>query len=226
MVDFQSRDTRRGVGDGPGDDEDDSDDDGETEAGAGTAGEQPADTGEADAAGAEHDRESRTVSESVDPGTTAYAVMSVEADGTIDEDAAGDAVIDAVEASGGAVVTRELVVPDYDGIQTAIAHLARREDVDAVVTAGGTGVEPDDATVDAAEALFHKHLPGFGELYRVLSHEQEGTAVVRTRATAGIINGVPVFCLPGNPEAARRGVERIVVAEAPTLAAQARTDEE
>jgi molybdenum cofactor biosynthesis protein B len=90
------------------------------------------------------------------------------------------------------------------------------------VTTGGTGVTPDDATIEAVRPLFEKELPGFGELFRILSHDEVGTKVVGTRATAGIVatetGGVPVFCLPGSENAARLGVERIVSEEAGHLA--------
>lgn len=208
MVDFQSRDTRRGIEEGE-EDTDGADSEGEEEA------EPEADT--------EPEERGEPAADEPGPETVTYAVTTVVADRSLEEDRTGDGIIEVIEESGGAVVTRELLARSYDGVQTAIAALARRGDVDVVVTAGGTGVEPGDVTVDAVEDLLDKHLPGFGELFRVLSHDHEGTGIVRTRATAGIIDDVPVFCLPGDPEAARRGVEEIVVAEAGDLAAEAET---
>jgi len=79
------------------------------------------------------------------------------------------------------------------------------------VTTGGTGVTPDDVTVEAVEPLFEKRLPGFGELFRRLSYEEIGTQAIATRATAGIADGVPVFCLPGSESAVRLGTEEIIV---------------
>ena len=84
----------------------------------------------------------------------------------------------------------------------------------------------DDVTVEAVEPLFEKTLPGFGELFRQLSYDEIGTKVVGTRATAGIADGVPVFCLPGSENAATLGVEEIVVKEAPHLAGLATRDED
>jgi molybdenum cofactor biosynthesis protein B len=170
----------------------------------------------------------------VAPGATAaesdvsvsYAVVTVTAERTLGDDTAGDAVVEAVEAAGGGVATRELLDPSYDGVQAAVDALVGRGDVDAVVTVGGTGVGPADVTVDAAGDLFGKRLPGFGEHLRALVREREGTAAVRTRTTAGMIDGVPVFCLPGDPTAVRRGVA-VVTGEAGALVAAAnpeRTD--
>lgn len=222
MVDFQSRDTKRGI-----DDDEDADDstdepgDDSTDK-AKPDSEETATAGDSTAADSTEDtRQSQTVTEDYDQDAVTYAVVTVAADRTLSEDPTGDAVVDAITHTDDAVVTRELLEPSYDGVQSAIDSLVDREDVSAVVTAGGTGVEPSDVTVDAAEDLFDKHLPGFGELFRVLSHEQDGTAIVRTRTTAGIIDGVPVFCLPGETTAARRGVEQIVLQEAEPLVRQA-----
>lgn len=218
MVDFQSRDTRRTFG---GDEEDDGENDepdGEDRGGDGA--EQEAHPPE-DERGTDSGRES-SVDTAPGPGGVSYAVVTVGADGTLDDDPAGDGVVEAVEAAGGAVATRELLAPSYDGIQAAVNALVDRGDVEAIVTVGGTGVEPSDVTVGAAKDTFDKHLPGFGELFRALAYDRDGTAAVRTRTTGGVIDGVPVFCLPGDPAAARLGVEEIVLAEAGELAAQAR----
>lgn len=202
MVDFQSRDTRRGI-------EDDANSD-----------EQATNSAE------EGDSLSRTVEDETasEPDAIAYAVVTVTDERTVETDSTGEAVVAAIEAAGDVVVTRELLSPSYDGVQHSLDTLVDREDVDAVVTVGGTGVEPDDVTVDAATDLFDTPLPGFGELFRLLSHDHDGSAIVRTRATAGLVDAVPVCCLPGEPTAARRGVEQIVVDEVPEIVALATGD--
>lgn len=146
------------------------------------------------------------------------AVAAVSSTRSLEDDPAGDAIASAFEVAGHEVVTRELLRDDYDGVQSAVSNFVRREDVDVVVTTGGTGVTPDDVTVEAAADLFEKELPGFGELFRRLSYDEIGTRVVGTRAVAGVVGGTPVFCLPGSENAARLGSEEIVVPEAPHLA--------
>ncbi len=155
-------------------------------------------------------------------GPVSYAVVTVSSTRRIDEDAAGDAVVAAVEDEGDEVAVRQLVTDDYDGVQATVDNVSDRSDVDAVVTVGGTGVTPDDVTVEAVRPLFGKELPGFGELFRSLSYEQVGTATVASRATAGIVEDTPVFCLPGSEDAARLGARRIVVGEASHLVGLAR----
>lgn len=204
MVDFQSRDTRRDLAD-----EEEADEKEESEEEA----------AEDELADSEEEQEPASESVEYDPATegVTYAVVTVANDQTLDSDPAGDTVVTAIEEAGDGVVTRELISPSYDGVQQSLNALVNRKDVDCVVTVGGTSIEPDDLTVDAALATFDRHLPGFGELFRILSHEHDGSAVVRTRATAGVIRDVPVFCLPGEESAARRGTERIIVDEAPEL---------
>ncbi len=156
------------------------------------------------------------------PSTVSYAVVTVSSSRTIEEDGAGAAVVATVESVGDEVVHRELVPDDYDRVQATVDRVAGRDDVDAAVTVGGTGVTPDDVTVEAARPLFAKELPGFGELFRALSRESVGTATIASRATAGVVDRTPVFCLPGSEDAARLGTDEIVVREAAHLVGLAR----
>ena len=138
------------------------------------------------------------------------AVLTVSSSRSLDDDPAGDAIASAMEDAGHKLITRELVGDDHDTVQGTVHNLVGREDVDTVITTGGTGVTPDDVTVEAASRLFRKELPGFGELFRQRSYDEVGTMVVATRSTAGIANGTPVFCLPGSENAATLGTELVV----------------
>ncbi|PSP71664.1 molybdenum cofactor biosynthesis protein B, partial [Halobacteriales archaeon QH_6_68_27] len=150
------------------------------------------------------------------------AVVTVSTSRSLDDDPSGDAIEELVEGDGHEVVAHDLVADDLDGIQRAMLALTGREDVDMVITTGGTGVTPDDVTVEAVEPLFDKGLPGFGELFRILSYEEVGTRALGSRATAGVSEGVPVFCLPGSENAVRTAIEELVLAEAPHLVGLAR----
>jgi molybdenum cofactor biosynthesis protein B len=150
--------------------------------------------------------------------TVSYAVLTVSSSRTLDDDPSGDIIESAVESAGDEVVRRELVGDSFDRVQSTVHRLAERADVDCVVTTGGTGVTPDDVTVEAVRGILRTELPGFGELFRDRSREAVGTAVIGTRATAGIDDGVPVFCLPGSENAARLGIEELILPEAAHLA--------
>jgi molybdenum cofactor biosynthesis protein B len=153
------------------------------------------------------------------------AVVTVSSSRTIEDDPAGDAIESALETGDHSVVTRDIVIDDHDAIQLCVDEYADDSQVDAIVTTGGTGITPDDVTVEAVSSLFSKDLPGFGELFRQLSYEEIGTRVVGTRATAGVVNAVPVFCLPGSENAARLGSE-IIASEVPHLAGLAQRENE
>lgn len=144
-------------------------------------------------------------------------VVTVSSSRETGDDPSGNAIIEILENHGIELAHRELIPDDFDRIQQTVDTLADRSDVDIVVTTGGTGITPDDLTVEAVEPLIGKTLPGFGELFRTLSYEEVGTRVVATRTIAGVIESVPVFCLPGSENAARLGCEEIIVEEAPHL---------
>jgi molybdenum cofactor biosynthesis protein B len=216
MVDFQSRDTKRGLDD----DADESDHDHGADDGHGhDEGDDEGHEHGHDGHEHEHDHHAHDVA------ALGVGVVTVSSSRTSDDDPAGDAIATAVEDAGHEVAVREIVRDDYDGVQNAVDALTGRGDVDVVVTTGGTGVTPDDVTIEAVRPLYDKTLPGFGELFRQLSYDEIGTKVVGTRATAGIADGVPVFCLPGSENAATLGAEEIIVEEAPHLAGLATRDE-
>jgi|GEM_PF-80965 len=158
-------------------------------------------------------------------GLLGVAVVTVSSTRTRENDPSGDVIEALVEAADHEVVTREILRDDLDGVQTALLNLTGRDDVDVVVTTGGTGVTPDDVTVEGARPLFDRELPGFGELFRILSYEEIGTRAMVSRATAGMVDGVPVFCLPGSEAAARLGTEELVVEEMAHLVSLARRDD-
>jgi molybdenum cofactor biosynthesis protein B len=154
------------------------------------------------------------------------AVITVSSSRTKEDDPAGDTIESTLEAADHSVVTRDIVPDDHGTIQSFIDKHATDSQIDAIVTTGGTGVTPDDVTIEAVSSLFSKDLPGFGELFRQLSYDEIGTRVVGTRATAGVVNGVPVFCLPGSENAARLGSEEIIANEVSHLAGLAQREDE
>lgn len=123
------------------------------------------------------------------------------------EDLSGEVIVNLVASAG--------YRPDYrllpDGIEP-IREAIRGSSGSAIIICGGTGLTHLDLTLEAAEPLFEKTLPGFGEIFRSKSLEEVGTRAMLTRAAAGIYQGRPIFCLPGSPGAARLGTE-LVLAE-------------
>lgn len=161
-----------------------------------------------------------------DKSDLGVGIVTISSSRSLDADPSGDRIETILEAAGHEVATRELVRDSRDPIQSIVDALVKRDDVDLVVTTGGTGVSPDDVTVEAVKPLLEKTLPGFGELFRSRSAEEIGTKVIGSRAIAGIANGVPVFALPGSESAVRLATEEIILPEAGHLAGLATRDRE
>ncbi|MDS0281450.1 MogA/MoaB family molybdenum cofactor biosynthesis protein [Haloarcula onubensis] len=144
-----------------------------------------------------------------DEDTVSLAIVTVSSSRTLDDDPGGDVIEATLTEAGHEVTDREVVTDDRvaiaDGVTNALAAGA-----DVVVTTGGTGLTPDDVTVDALAPLFDREIPGFGELFRYLSYEEVGPMAMASRATAGVVADRLVFCLPGSENAARTGAERLV----------------
>jgi molybdenum cofactor biosynthesis protein B len=157
--------------------------------------------------------------------TVSAAILTISSSRSLEEDPAGEAIGEAFERAGHEVSTRALVTDDHDDVQAAIDGLVDRGDTDIVVTTGGTGITPDDVTIEAVSPLFTKELPGFGELFRRRSYGEIGARIVATRAIAGVAGETPVFCLPGSENAARLGSE-IATEVCGHLAGLARQDAE
>jgi len=104
------------------------------------------------------------------------------------------------------------VLPD-DPARIADAIRELRARLDLVVVNGGTGISPRDSTYEAVAALLDKELHGFGELFRMLSYQEIGSAAFLSRATAGISAGKIVVAIPGSPAACRLALEKLLIPE-------------
>lgn len=126
-----------------------------------------------------------------------------------DEDISGRIVVREL-GKAGHTSTRVIIPDDADQIEEKIRESISDPKVDVVITTGGTGITSRDKTVDVVTPLFEKDLPGFGETLRRMGYERVGGPGILTRATAGLINRKPVFCLPGAPNAVEVAMELIL----------------
>lgn len=155
-------------------------------------------------------------------GAIRFAVLTFS--DTRDEaaDRGGSYLVEAIEAAGHAVAWRARSTEDPARVAAAVREAAEREDVDLVLTTGGTGIAPRDVTFPVLEELLDTTLPGFGELFRWLSYQEIGSAAILSRAVGGLLGRTVVLALPGSPKALRLAMERIVLPEAGHLVGQAR----
>ncbi len=102
------------------------------------------------------------------------------------------------------------VIPDeVKSIKGIIEELVKHENINFVLTIGGTGIAKRDVTIESVRPLFEKELTGFGELFRQKTFEEKGTISIMTRATAGVIDTTLICCLPGSPNAVKLGLTLI-----------------
>jgi molybdopterin adenylyltransferase len=127
-----------------------------------------------------------------------------------------------VEEAGFTVVEEALLVEDQPTLRDRVASLAHSSLADAVLITGGTGVAPRDRTPEAIAPLYERRLPGFGELFRMLSFQEVGPAAMLSRAEAGVVAGVLVFLLPGSPAAIELAVRKLIAPELGHLVGQLR----
>ena len=147
------------------------------------------------------------------PRPVGCAIVTVSDTRGRGDDPSGDLLLRRVERGGHAVVSRDWVTDDAPAIRRVVRAALARRDVDAVLVTGGTGVAPRDVTPEAVAPLVQRWLPGFGELFRVLSHREVGGAAWLSRAAAGVARGRLLVILPGSPAAVRLAADRLLVPE-------------
>ena len=151
-----------------------------------------------------------------------FAVITVSDTRDASTDRGGPFLVETLSAAGHSTTHRSIVRDEAPAIEAAVRAAVGREDVDLVVTTGGTGIAPRDVTVPTLERMFESRIPGFGELFRWLSYQEIGSAAILSRACAGIVGGKVVLALPGSPNALRLALDAILLREAGHLVAETR----
>jgi molybdenum cofactor biosynthesis protein B len=155
------------------------------------------------------------------PASVRCFVLTVSDTRTEETDKSGHAISELLIGAGHAVVGRAIVKDEPEHVRDTIERQLANPDVQVVITTGGTGITSRDNTYEAVSAILQKRLDGFGELFRMLSYEQIGSAAMMSRACAGLAAGRIVICLPGSEGAVRLAVERLVLPELGHLVQQA-----
>ena len=157
-------------------------------------------------------REHRTDAATRPPIQAAIVVVSDKR--TLETDESGPLARTLLRDAGHLVTDFALLPNDEVNTRAHVATLIARDDVDVVILCGGTGLGAKDRTVEAVRPLLEKELPGFGELFRLISfQEQIGTAAILTRALAGSINGRLIVSLPGSKAAVELALTRVLLPE-------------
>jgi molybdenum cofactor biosynthesis protein B len=140
---------------------------------------------------------------------------------TLESDTGGALVEELLREAGQPITERRIVPDEPEAIRAALRSLVRQGTAGAIVFTGGTGIAPRDVTPDTLEPELERLIPGFGELFRLLSYEEIGSAALLSRAVAGLVEGRVVFVIPGSRGAVRLAMEKLVLPELGHLAGEA-----
>ncbi len=150
-------------------------------------------------------------------GSVPIAIVTVSDTRTPDTDISGQLIRSLAESAGHTVVDYRIVKDEPEQVTQVLddftAGAAR-----LVIFNGGTGISQRDRTYDVISRRLEKELPGFGELFRMLSFQEVGAAAMLSRATAGVYRGAIIFSTPGSPNAVQLAMEKLILPEIQHLA--------
>src|SRR5690606_24119117 len=139
-----------------------------------------------------------------------FAVLAVSDTRTLDDDTSGALLATLIEEAGHRCFGRAIVRDDKEAIAAQVRDWVKTDDIDVVLTTGGTGFSGRDVTPEAVEPMFDKKMEGFSVLFHQYSAQTIGTSTIQSRATAGLVGSTFVFCLPGSGGACRDAWEGIL----------------
>ena len=148
-----------------------------------------------------------------EPIVARAAVVTLSDTRTEATDTSGQAIRRLLAEAGHHVHRYHLIRDEPDDLEALLRELLDHPDVDVILTNGGTGVGARDQTIDVIERIIQRPLPGFGELFRMLSWEQIGSGAMLSRATGGVTHGKLLFAMPGSTKAVELAMGRLIVPE-------------
>ena len=141
------------------------------------------------------------------------AVLTISDTRTDKDDKSGALLAERLQSAGHRLAEKSIVKDDIYRIREILSRWIADDSVQVVISTGGTGVTGRDGTPEAARPLLDKEIPGFGEVFRVLSYEQIKTSTLQSRALAGVANATYIFCLPGSSGACKDAWDKIISAQ-------------
>lgn len=138
------------------------------------------------------------------------AVLTVSDTRTENDDKSGQLLVKRLETAGHRLIEKQIVPDDKFHIRAVISKWCINNDIQVILTTGGTGVTGRDGTPEAVEVLLDKVIEGFGETFRAISYQQIGTSTMQSRAIAGVVNGRYIFCIPGSSSACATAWDELI----------------
>ena len=147
------------------------------------------------------------------PKVVRVFVLTVSDTRSEDTDTSGQLAKERITAAGHVVAGYRIVKDEPAQVAALVRSIAEDGSADVLISSGGTGVSRRDSTYEAVSGLLDKRLDGFGELFRMLSYQEIGSAAMLSRAVGGLHRGLVVFALPGSSKAVRLGLEKLILPE-------------
>ena len=138
------------------------------------------------------------------------AVLTVSDTRTENDDKSGQLLVKRLETAGHRLIEKQIVPDDKFHIRAVISKWCINNDIQVILTTGGTGVTGRDGTPEAVQVLLDKVIEGFGETFRAISYQQIGTSTMQSRAIAGVANGRYIFCIPGSSGACATAWDELI----------------
>ena len=138
------------------------------------------------------------------------AILTISDTRDYTNDKSGDYLESAILKAGHQLAARQICLDDLYQIRAIVCNWIVDPHISVVLTTGGTGFYPRDVTPEAISVVFDKHIIGFGEMFRAISHVEIGMSTIQSRAFAGIANCTGIFCLPGATNACKTAWEKIL----------------
>ncbi len=156
------------------------------------------------------------------PKAVRCAVVTVSDTRTLENDRGGQMLAESLAAAGHTISRREIVPDDPNRIRALVEELADGAVLDAILITGGTGIAARDQTFETVSSMLTKTLPGYGEIFRMLSYEDIGPAAMLSRTIGGVIGQVVLLTMPGSPAAVRLALDKLILPELAHVVYEAR----
>jgi molybdenum cofactor biosynthesis protein B len=156
------------------------------------------------------------------PKNVRCAVVTISDTRTLETDRGGELIVKLLSDGGHEITSRHIVRDDPRDIEPMLLKLADPTATDAVLMTGGTGIAARDRTFETVSGLLTKAMPGYGEVFRMLSYDDIGPAAVLSRAVGGVLNNVIVLTMPGSVAAVQLAMEKLIIPEIGHLVYEAR----
>lgn len=159
------------------------------------------------------------------PKTVRCKIVTVSDTRNEETDKSGQLMISLLEEQGHSIVDYVIVKDEQKAIHDAIVAGCNRDDIDCILTNGGTGIAKRDVTIETVQGIIEKEIPGFGELFRMLSYQEDiGSAAILSRATAGVYANRAIFSTPGSSGAVSLAMNKLILPELGHVVEELRKD--